>query len=250
MNETEAFFDEFAEFYDAKHAPSVDGDLEFYVDQAKRADGPVLELGCGTGRIYLEMLREGVDATGIDLSAGMLDELRRKAAAEGLEPDVRRADMTDFATDRAYDLVVVPFRAFLHNTTRADQQATLRNARAALADGGRLAVNFFAPNFDHICGSYGETQATTVERDGEQFHVETETTFVDELDRVVRTTQVVYDDDRTRVGESAYRLRLVTKSEFELLLETTGFEDWNVYGGFGLVEEPSVDRELVWVAEA
>jgi cyclopropane fatty-acyl-phospholipid synthase-like methyltransferase len=62
-------------------------------------DGSVLEVGCGTGRIYLDLLRAGVDADGIDLSAAMLEEPRRKAAEAGLEPNVGRADTTTFESD-------------------------------------------------------------------------------------------------------------------------------------------------------
>lgn len=249
MNPTEAFFDEFAAFYDAQHGASVDGDREFYVDQALRADGPVLEVGCGTGRVYLELLREGVEATGIDVSREMLDELERKAAAEGLAADVHRADMADFTLDREFALVVIPFRAFLHATTRVDQQATLRNVRSVLAEDGRLVLNFFPPDVGLICDNYGETQATTIRRDGATYHVEKETEFADELERVVRTEQRLYDDDWNRLHRSEYRLRLVTKPEFELLLETVGFSDWSVYGGFDLEPLESVDQELVWAVE-
>jgi len=87
-------------FHDAQYAEASRDDLDYYVDRALEASGPVLEIGCGTGRIYLELLREGIEADGIDLSAAALDVLREKAADASLDPSVRRADMTEFSTDR------------------------------------------------------------------------------------------------------------------------------------------------------
>ncbi|HVP14380.1 MAG TPA: class I SAM-dependent methyltransferase, partial [Terriglobales bacterium] len=137
------------ELYDAAYAWAKD-DIEFYVAQARAAGGPVLEVGCGTGRVYLPMLRAGADVDGFDLSRGMLEQLRRKAAALGLEPRVRQADMRDFTMPRRYALIVIPFRAFLHNLTTEDQLRTLRACREHLESGGRLVLDLFHPTFERL----------------------------------------------------------------------------------------------------
>lgn len=248
MDGPPAHFDDWAEYYDAVQAAADPGDREFYVEEALAADGPVLEVGCGTGRVYLELLRRGVDASGIDASPGMLSVLRDAAAEEGLEPDVRVADMAGFETDRAYALVVVPFRTFLHNLTAADQRATLRRIREALAPDGRLVCNFFAPSYGFICANYGETRATSFEHGGRTLRQESVSTFADEIDRVVRVENRIYDGAEL-LAESSFRIRLVTKPEFDLLLEVTGFSDWSVYGGFDREPLESADQEMVWVAE-
>ena len=77
----------------------------------------MLELACGTERVYLELLAAGVDADGFDRAVTTLRELRRSAADRGLDPSVWRADITVFAVDRAYDPAICPFNAFQHLLT-------------------------------------------------------------------------------------------------------------------------------------
>ena len=107
-------------------------DIPFYVARAREARGPVLEVGCGTGRILLPTFQAGADIDGLDLHPGMIEVLRRKASALGLGPRVFRADMRDFTMPRRYALITIPFRAFMHNLTTDDQLRTLRCCREHL----------------------------------------------------------------------------------------------------------------------
>lgn len=245
----EDFFDATAAFYDAVYDADQEGDRAFYRDLAVEADGPVLEVGCGTGRIYLELLRAGVDADGIDLSAAMLDVLREKAAEEGLEPNVWRADVTEFEPDREYALVLIPFRTFLHLTDLDDQLAALRRIREALAPGGRLALNFFVPDFEVICETYGEWQEESFEHDDEQHTMRTYVEVVDDVAQVTRERREVYDADGDLVTEGTYELTLLGRREFELLVRAAGFSGWTVYGGFDRDPLASADQEMVWLVE-
>jgi SAM-dependent methyltransferase len=246
----EEFFDAWADFYDDEYREQEIGDRQFYVDLARAADGPVLEAGCGTGRVYLELLETGVDATGIDVSRESLDVLERKAAERGLASavDVRRADMRDFETDRAYALVVVPFRAFLHNVSLADQRAALERFRAALAPGGRLALSAFVPDFDVICESYGEPTTRTVEHEGATHEVTDVTRLVDEVEQVVEGSRTVEREGEV-VREASFRIALIPKRQFELLFEATGWSDWRVYSGFDRQPLADASQEMVWIAE-
>ena len=82
-------FDLWAKWYDAMYTSEEDKeDVEFYVREAKKAKGKVLEIACGTGRVYLELLRNSIDAYGIDISDALLKVLRNKAKKEGLEVKV------------------------------------------------------------------------------------------------------------------------------------------------------------------
>jgi len=252
MHPARDYYDTWAEFYDAdfeNHASDLyPDDTAFYRDLAVAADGPVLEVGCGTGRIYLDLLRAGVDAYGIDVSERMLDVLRERAAAAGLPPEVRQADMAEFDPEREYALVVVPYRAFLHNITLDDQRAALRNLKEALAPGGRLALNVFTPNFEFICEEYGEATTRTLAVDGEEYTVTTVTEIDEEVQQTVRERRTVERDGEV-VDEATYRMALVSRREFELLFETTGWSDWTVYGGFEHDPLSDASQEMVWVAE-
>lgn len=253
-------FDGVAPFVDAQWRADEMDDVAFYVDAARAADGPVLELGCGSGRVYLPTLAAGVDVDGIDLSSGMLSVLRERAAAEGLDPSVRRADVTAFDPNREYALVTFPFRGFLHLTDRAGQLAALRNVREALAPGGRFVLNFFAPSFDRICEGYGTPEVTEFSHEGARYRAESTTTLENEVEMVARVETRLLDADGEVLRESGFPLKLLPKREFEGLLDRAGFSEWRVFEGFEAADataavdaerrplgpEPS---ELVWVVE-
>ncbi|KAB1193729.1 methyltransferase domain-containing protein [Haloferax sp. MBLA0076] len=237
------YYDTWARVYDAEGTPTRD--VSYYVDRAVDVGGRVLEVGCGTGRIYLELLRAGVDADGIDLSMGMLDQLRENAAADGLDPNVWQADMRDFTVSDPYDLVIVPFRAFLHNLTIDDQLSALRSLLDATADDGELVLNFYAPDCEFVVENYGTEEVEAVEIDGEQYRVLHRADFEDEVAGIVRGEKVLFDENDDVVVSESYRLKSVTKREFELLLRLVGASSWEVTNFDG--DPPtSVTDELVW----
>lgn len=260
MDDAGEFFDAAAQTYDERldaNAPDgndrtgwVGDDVAFYSDLARDAPGPALEVGVGTGRVYLELLRDGLDVDGIDVSERMLDRLRAKAAAEGLDPTVEVADVTDLDPDRQYGLVYVPARAFNHLASLTDQRAALERIRAALAPGGRLVLNSFVPSFEVVAGEYGEPHEETVTVDGEQRRIVRRTEIHDEVEQVARISLALYepgDDEPVATRETP--LSLIPKRQFELLFETAGFDDWTVYGGFDRKPLRDVTDEQVWIAE-
>jgi 2-polyprenyl-3-methyl-5-hydroxy-6-metoxy-1,4-benzoquinol methylase len=124
--------------------------LDFYVEQARRAKGPVLDVACGTGRILLPCLQAGVDIEGLDLYEPMLKTLREKAAALNLSPRLHQADMSAFSLPRRFALVMIPFNAFIHNMTQAAQISCLRRCREHLIPGGLLAFDTFFPSLEIV----------------------------------------------------------------------------------------------------
>lgn len=96
-------FDGWAKVYDLIYGNYSD-DIEFYRKEARKAKGKVLEIACGTGRVYLELLRDGIDIYGIDISKNMLKVLKTKAYTLELKPKVRNADMRTFRLNQKFDL--------------------------------------------------------------------------------------------------------------------------------------------------
>jgi SAM-dependent methyltransferase len=141
-----------SKYYDDAYAAMRLVDAPFYVDLAKETGGPVLEIGCGTGRVLLDTARAGIEIHGLDQSAPMLAVLREKIARE--EPAVRKritlhaGDMRDFRLDRRFALVTIPFRPMQHMFTISDQLRALTSAAAHVAEGGVLAFDVFYPNKD------------------------------------------------------------------------------------------------------
>jgi SAM-dependent methyltransferase len=149
-------YDAIARLYDPWSA-SVREDVDFYVEEARTAGGPVVELACGTGRIAVPIAQAGIQLIGVDGSAGMLQVAREYARAEGVEEliDLRHGDLRDPPVLERVALVLIPFRSLLHMTTDADRMSALRAARELLVPGGRLVFDVFAPSREDVEDTHG-----------------------------------------------------------------------------------------------
>ena len=137
----------FAERYEEWSA-EMTADVAFYVELAREADGPVVELAIGNGRVAIPVAQAiGRPVIGIDTSPAMLDLARAGAREAGVELQLHEADMRELALDEPAALVYCPFRALLHLPTWADRRRTFERVAASLRSGGRFAWNAFA--FDH-----------------------------------------------------------------------------------------------------
>jgi len=155
----------FAEFYDILHS-SYDADLKMYLGLAAKHGEPVLELGCGTGRLLIPLAAAGHMVTGIDLSGDMLARCQEKLAAEG-EATAERAslvqgDIRRFELGRKFNLIMAACNTILHCTTISDLLAVFARAREHLAPGGVFAVDFSIPNVKAMIESSGEEEVFEV----------------------------------------------------------------------------------------
>ena len=136
-------YEPFAAIYD-RWADDMTQDVPFYVGLAKEADGPIVELAVGTGRVAAAVAREtGRRVIGIDASPEMLDQARET----GADLDLRLGDMSELALDEPAALIYCPFRSLLHAPTWRDRRKVFEGVAAGLRAGGRFAWNAFV--FDH-----------------------------------------------------------------------------------------------------
>jgi len=150
-----------AKYYDGAYAAMKDLiDVPFYVGLAKRIGGPVLEIGCGTGRVLLPTARAGITIHGLDSSLAMLGILRQKIDRE--PPDVRErirthnGDMRNFRLEKKYPLVTIPFRPMQHMHSVEEQVRALTTAAFHLQEKGILAFDVFYPKFEMLQARLGE----------------------------------------------------------------------------------------------
>src|SRR6266498_3364986 len=137
----------FARRYDEWSAHMTE-DVSFYVELAREADGPLVELAVGNGRVAIPVaLATGQSVIGVDTSPAMLEQARTRAAEAGVDLDLRAGDMRELALDEPAALIYCPFRALLHLPSWADRRRTFERVAASLRPDGRFAWNAFA--FDH-----------------------------------------------------------------------------------------------------
>ena len=232
----------------------LDGDVEFYVEEAGRCGGPVLELGCGSGRVALPTGASGIDIVGLDRSQELLALARSKSAGRGDRTSFVRADMTSFSLRQRFNLVTIPYRTFQHLIAVADQVQTLRCIHDHLVDDGLLIFDTFDPHQDLVA----EGWSSGMKKDTDFIHPTTGNRVVVWYDReydpqLQLIEQELIFEELGRNGTSMSRscrrltLRFTARWEMEYLLERSGFCLEALYGDFQGGEFPGYG-EQIWVA--
>lgn len=234
------FYQFIAPHYDTDYVDH-NRDVAFYVDLARECGGPVLEMGCGTGRVLLPTAEAGVPIHGLDSSRDMLDVLRGKLAAKPSEVRDRVAltegDMQTARLGRKFALVTAPFRGVQHLYTREDQRAWLRNVHQHLEPGGQLCFDVFQPDYDYIAGPTGpsvESESVDPET-GHRTRRMAQTNPRPEIQQVEVHFQWVREDATgvtVTEDEARTAMRWFTRAELENLLELEGFRITDYWGGF------------------
>jgi SAM-dependent methyltransferase len=224
-------YDAIAELYDPWSASVVE-DVAFYLEEARRSGGPVVELGVGTGRIAVPLGADGIRVIGVDSSPAMLEVCARRAALAGVTLDLRVGDLREPPVTERVPLVICPFRSLLHMHTDEDRLGVLGAAYDLLLPGGRFVFDVFTPDADDIA----QTQGRWLEREPGIF----EHAVWDESARTLTLT--VRGNER----ETTMALAWLSPDEWRGLLERAGFEIEACYGWFD--RTPYKGREdTVWV---
>ena len=225
-------YDAIAELYDPWSASVVE-DVAFYLEEARRSGGPVVELGVGTGRIAVPIAADGIRVIGVDSSRGMLDVCARRAALAGADVDLRLGDLREPPVAERVPLVICPFRSMLHMHTDEDRRRALAAVRKLLRPGGRFAFDVFTPGADDIA----QTHDRWLEREPGIFELA-------RWDEEARTlTLTVRGPD----GETTMALAWLSAEEWRGLLEESGFEVEACYGWFDRTPFKGGD-DSVWIA--
>jgi len=245
-------FDNLIEYSDPELYDLENGDFEpdgpFLLALARQLDGPVLELGCGTGRVTIPLAQNGIDVTGIDAVPGMIERARLKS--RGLPIEWVVADVRTFELDRSFSLIFESGSVFHHMLTRLDQEAYLARARAHLAEDGRLVLNLFFPHPDRLVSTAAEEDWFTVQRsDGRAIRV----SGIDHYDEIRQVrTETAYRRWTDAGGQEVLRtaplsLRYVFPQEMEALLYYNGVEILARYGDPDGSPLTSDSRAMIYV---
>lgn len=227
-------YEKLARFYDLDHA-HLTADLIFYSHLARQAAGPVLEVGCGSGRLLQPLLEAEVEVTGIDTSPAMLALARRRVGDRAL---LIEGDMRTVTLPGRYALIIISINTFMHLQTTSDQLATLTNLRRYLAADGQLVIDL--PAGDEL--AHQDPNACLM----------LEKTFLDpvtgyqviklvssQVDWIRQRQEVTYVYDEllengVRRTVVPMTLRYVFRYELILLLEKAGYSLVTLYGDYDM----------------
>lgn len=239
-------YDKFARFYDLDTEDSND-DLTFWEQLAHRTGGPVLEIGCGTGRVLVPLAKAGCSVVGVDLSPGMLAIAMEKVeiARLGKRVELIQADGLELSLGQRFPLALVALNSFGHFAKAGEPQRLLDRLRAHLEPGGIVALDLTNPT----PGAFGATDSTVIHdytRDGPTPGWQTVKlrsqwrSYVDQrLD-----VSCIYDEvgpaGEVRRTLAGYVLRYFYPNELRLLVERAGLVVEALYGSYDL--DPLTDE--------
>jgi SAM-dependent methyltransferase len=229
----------FAEYYDSEY-DAFDADLDFYRQFALQANGPILELGCGTGRVLRALAELGLPLTGIDNSAEMLRRARTRLSGDVrlVLADVRCVTQAQLP-NAPYWMAFSAINSWLHLPDAAAQLDALRALRGVVVSGGLLLLDLMVPEPHYLAALDGRLTC----------EFSTELPNGDRLDKLVSrthdlasqtiSTTVYYDRARADSGQLSravghYDTRYVHRFELEHLLERAGWRLISLYGSYDL----------------
>jgi len=228
-----SWYDAWADRYDEGPVGET-ADVQFYVALAREADGPLVELAVGTGRVAIPVAQAtGGRVVGIDSSAGMLAQARQRAVEAGVELDLREEDIRDLEIEEPAALIYCPGRSLLHLPTWSDRRRCFERIAASLRPNGRFAWNAFA--FDHHIASAV---------DGRHADASPGVPVAHTLHYSVSDNRVDMALDDGGTGS----LWWATKNEWLGLLDVAGLRLEALYGGFACEPLDDDSREYVFVA--
>ncbi len=248
MPEEPNVYDEMGDFYDFVY--SEDFDSDFYLKEAKACKGKVLELGCGTGRITVRLLKEGIDITGLDMSEKMIELLERKAGKEGLKAKTHLGSMTDFKIDDRFKLAIFPYRSFLHLLSTAEREKTLANIYSHLEKGGKIILHIYNPSEQELdcTDTLHKIDEHTIVKEGKKYTMKWFLRYYPEKGTADYAI-LVFDETGREVNKFEMTIFFVTPDELKALLEKTGFKNITTYCGFEYEDYDGMCQEIVMVAE-
>jgi SAM-dependent methyltransferase len=227
-------YDRIAKWYDVDMARNMRfDDVAFYAELCRREGGRVLELGCGNGRVLLELVGRNIDAVGVDTSRKMLQQLRHKARAKGLEPRTCQMDARSLAFGRGFDVVLCPYSLVTYMPQPDDLERLLSGARQVLLADGLLVLDAFIPRDSVASGEYGLDYRRPL---GENVlaRYKRVARIAPRINRVERRYEVVAADGQVlEAFETSEDIRTFSPDELIGALSRCGFAQQQIWWDYG-----------------
>ncbi len=256
MDPNAHFYETIARFYDAENSAMIE-DLPLYSELAEESGAPILDVGCGTGRVTLALAEDGHRVIGIDHSEQMLARGRRKLESQpALKPLVTflHGDVRTTALDQQFRMIIVPYNGLTQFITQEEQLAVLRRFEAALDPEGWLVLDL--PNAGEAFGTH-DPDTVALERmfvEPESGHMVMQQS-VSTLNRVTQQLEITWIYDEIGKDGLIHRtlapltLRYIFPGEMTLMLAAAGLRAAHIYGDYDQSEFEDGSPRMIVLAE-
>lgn len=255
MEESLNLFDDWSDIYDLVYSWKRD-DIPFYIEEALKSGGPVLELGCGTGRVTIPIADSGIYIYGMDFSTKMIEMARLKSTLHVKQLSNVNwlvGDMREFSLDQKFSLIIIPFRGFMSLLTIGEQRSCLNCVRDHLEPGGKLILDLFVPDIDLISDvedtpfHFGDVYD---EEGGGKLVVWHQNSF-DTYNQINSARSII---EKVTSGGFVewkkymdFQIRYSHRFEMQYLAELSGFEIYDLYGNYNKVQFDEQSTEMIWI---
>jgi len=213
---------------DAARRERIAASETFYLEEARRGGGPVLEMACGSGRLTIPIAQAGVEITGADLSRSMLERAREKARRAGVAVQFIEADMRSFELAEKFATLLIPGNSLLHLETIDDWTRCLACVANHLTPHGRLIFDISKWEIAMLARPAGQRFPALT---SDNVTIE-ESASYDAARQVRDITWYFSTPEQRDFRVIEYRLRVVFPQELPLLIESAGFRLDTRYGEF------------------
>lgn len=248
---TNKYPDFFARFYDVIYHQIRDGvDTDFFLKKIKQSKGKVLEIGVGTGRLFIQALHHGADIYGLDISESMINILKKKLSNDQFER-ISIQNIIDFRYDHKFDLIIAPFRVFMYLKEKNDQIKALNNIHKHLQSDGRFIFDTFIPDLKQLLNGIKNHTDFEGEYAPGKIVKRTVSTKPDLLNQIIYITFQFDWQENKQIKHEVWNtsLRYFFRFELEHIVERSNFNDYRIAGDYLENELNENSKDFIVICE-
>lgn len=232
-------FDDFANIYDEDMAKQkhLDGDINLYLQYAKHIKSPILDIGCGTGRVAVPLIRAGYQVDGIDISKKMILKFKNKLTKNELSKNFIYIDNAlNWKNVKKYNMIIMPDDVLLHFLSPEQQLKILERCYLFLKEKGILIIDVFRQHYENL------------------FRYES-TTFTNSSGRIRK----IYSDYETQINKIEYTyldgkvrnnfVRWISESELRLMIKISGLKIIDIFGNYDKSEMKYSSPKMIFICQ-
>ncbi len=241
----------YARFYDLIYHHQRNGiDNEFFQNEIKQTKGKILEIGVGTGRLFIDALNQGADIYGIDISQPMIDVLHKKLN-NNQYARISLQNIIDFAFDFKFDLIIAPFHVIMHVLEKDKQIKAINNVHKHLNSNGRFIFDAFIPDLNQLIKGIDNYTDFESEYDPGNTIKRTISTKPDLINQLIHITFFLEWNEGNEIkhDEWKFMLRFFFRYELEHLIERSNFKTYKILGDYQGNELNQKSKEFIPICQ-